>query len=97
MIHAILYKYYIYIAFQVSQIHDNLVAGHTGQLSLETCAMCTAGNMVRTFTTFTVYLQDPNGDWLGPVVITGSLLCNIIITTQVLKSEYRVRDRKKED
>ena len=76
------------------QIYSNLLAGHTGQLSLVTQLMNTGGNLVRTFTTAVLYMQDTQGDSLGMVVMVVSFICNCIITLQVTMYQARNIDKK---
>ena len=76
------------------QIYSNLLAGHTGQLSLVTQIMNTGGNLVRTFTTAVIYMQDTQGDSLGMVVMVVSFICNCIITLQVTMYQSRIIDKK---
>ena len=76
------------------QIYSNLLAGHTGQLSLVTQLMNTGGNLVRTFTTAVIYMQDTQGDSLGMVVMVVSFICNCIITLQVTMYQARNIDKK---
>ena len=76
------------------QIYSNLLAGHTGQLSLVTQIMNTGGNLVRTFTTAVIYMQDTQGDSLGMVVMVVSFICNCIITLQVTMYQARIIDKK---
>ena len=76
------------------QIYSNLLAGHTGQLSLVTQIMNTGGNLVRTFTTAVIYMQDTQGDSLGMVVMVVSFICNCIITLQVTMYQARNIDKK---
>ena len=76
------------------QIYSNLLAGHTGQLSLVTQIMNTGGNLVRTFTTAVLYMQDTQGDSLGMVVMVVSFICNCIITLQVTMYQARIIDKK---
>ena len=76
------------------QIYSNLLAGHTGQLSLVTQVMNTGGNLVRTFTTAVIYMQDTQGDSLGMVVMVVSFICNCIITLQVTMYQARIIDKK---
>ena len=80
---------------QVLQVYTNLVAGHTGQLSLITQMMNTGGNMVRTFTTAVIYMQDKEGDCLGLAVMVLSLACNCVILIQVsMCHSKKVRDKE---
>ena len=76
------------------QIYSNLLAGQTGQLSLVTQIMNTGGNLVRTFTTAVIYMQDTQGDSLGMVVMVVSFICNCIITLQVTMYQARIIDKK---
>ena len=78
----------------MGQIYSNLLAGHTGQLSLVTQIMNTGGNLVRTFTTAVIYMQDTQGDSLGMVVMVVSFICNCIITLQVTMYQARIIDKK---
>ena len=77
------------------QIYSNLLAGHTGQLSLVTQVINTVGNLVRTFTTAVLYMQDTQGDSLGMIVMVVSFICNCVITLQV--SRYQARDEDKKE
>ena len=61
-----------------------MTAGHTGQLSQLTAVMNTGGNMIRTFTTAVIYMEDPEGDCLGLIVMSVSFICNCVIVSQVL-------------
>ena len=63
---------------------QNFLSGSTGQLSLITAILITGGNILRAFTTAVVYIDDPEGDWLGLVVMLKSLLCNFVILLQVI-------------
>ena len=63
---------------------QNFLSGSTGRLSLITAFLITGGNILRAFTTAVVYIDDPEGDWLGLVVMLKSLLCNFVILLQVI-------------
>ena len=72
-----------------------MTAGHTGQLSQLTAVMNTGGNMIRTFTTAVIYMEDPEGDCLGLIVMRVSFICNCVIVLQVIM--YQERDLKNKD
>ena len=71
-----------------------MVAGHTGQLSLITAVLNTGGNLVRTFTTVVLYIEDPEGDWLGLLVMTKSLILNSVIVLQVYMYPESLKENK---
>ena len=66
------------------QVRQNLITNSTGQLSLVTALVITCGNLVRTFTSAVLYMEDPEGDCLGLSVMIVTLCLNSVILLQVL-------------
>ena len=71
-----------------------MTAGHTGQLSQLTAVMNSGGNMIRTFTTAVIYMEDPEGDCLGLIVMSVSFICNCVIVTQVFMYQEQALQNK---